>query len=130
MGMSAEQQSLLNQINERVAEVREAIRRALPGNAGLHEEFRVGAPPAATPAEAIEAGRQLAPLAKEYRSLLIGRGIDQAKVAHLASMVATLERLAPAPVVEPAPAPEPPPPAPGAPTSDGAEQGRKPRRRK
>lgn len=94
MALTAEQQVLVTGIAQRVAEMQSAVTRALPGNAGLHAEFKVGTPAPTTPAQAIALGRALEPLAKEYRTLLVGRGIDGAKVNHLAQMVATLEKLA------------------------------------
>lgn len=93
MSLTAEQQLLMTSITERVAEIQSAIRRALPGNAALQREFHVGEPAPTTPAEAVALARALEPVAKENRQLLIGRGIDGAKMTHLASMATTLEKL-------------------------------------
>jgi hypothetical protein len=110
MAISYEQQALLKQIVDRVGEIQAAVKAALPGNRGLHEEFRVGGPAPSTPAEAVALARAVEPLAREYRSLLVNRGVDAAKLAHLASMAQALEKLAAA---APPPAEAPAPEAPG-----------------
>lgn len=88
-----EQQSLLNQINARIAEIQDAVKRALPGNKALHDEFKVGEGAPKTAAESIALGKYLEPVAREYKTLLVGRGVDGAKLTHLATMIATLEKL-------------------------------------
>lgn len=111
--MSAEQKVLLDLVNDRVAEMQHAVKVALPGNRVLHEEFRVGAPPATTPAEAVALGRAVEPAAREYRALLLNRGLDAAQLKRFERAVADLERMvaveplveAPAPVVEESGAP-------------------------
>jgi hypothetical protein len=110
MALTAEQQVLMTGIADRVTEIQGAIKRALPGNAALHAEFKVGSPAPKTVAETLELGRTIAPLAKENRALLVGRGVDAMKITHLAQMIANLEKLAaqpaPAPVEPAASAPE------------------------
>lgn len=126
MALTYEQQSLMNQINQRVAEIQDAIKRALPGNKGLHDDFKVGTPTPSTPAEAVKLGREVEPLARENRSLLIGRGVDAGKVAHLAAMIGNLERLNAAQPAAPESAPAPvAAPAEDAPGEDAPKKGKK-----
>ncbi len=103
MALTVEQASLLKAVNERIGEVQTAIKRAMPGNPQLHEEFGVGKPLPETPAAAIELAKRIEPLAREYKSLLLSRGVDAAKVSHLSQLTTTLEHAAPAPEPEPEP---------------------------
>ncbi len=101
--LSAEERLLLDRIIERVTEIQDAVKRALPGNVDLQREFQVGEPAPQTPAQAVRLARAIEPLAQENRQLLIGRGVDGAKLKHLSAMAADLEKLSTA---HPAPAPE------------------------
>ncbi len=103
--MTVEQQLLMKAIVERAGEIQTAVQRAMPSNKALHAEFVVGEAAPATAGEAVALARRLEPAAREYRSLLIGRGVDGAKLTHLAQMAATLEKLlAASPEASPAPA--------------------------
>lgn len=110
MSVTAEQQSLMTAIVERIAKFQEVVRRALPGNTLLHEAFRVGAPEPSTAAEAAALGRAVEPAAREYKAILLQRGIDAASLSQFSRMVGELERLAAAaPAPAPAAAAEPEP---------------------
>lgn len=101
--MNAELVALTRAVGEEVAAIRRGIRQALPGNTGLHSEFGVDEALPAEPAALARVGLTLEPLAREYRSLLLSRGIDAARLKLFAERVATLARLAPEPAAEPAP---------------------------
>jgi hypothetical protein len=91
--MTVEQQLLTKAIVERVGEIQAAVQRALPSNAALHAEFAVGEASPTRASEAVALARRVEPAAKEYRSLLVGRGVDGAKLTHLAQMAAALDKL-------------------------------------
>lgn len=101
MAITAEQQSLMTAITDRIAQFQDAAKRALPGNTALHAEFGVGRSVPPDPAGLVAFARDVVPAANEYRSVLLQRGIDAARIVHFGRMVADLERL----VVVPAPQP-------------------------
>jgi len=103
MAVTVEQQSLVKAIHERLGEIQTAIKQAMPGNAALHAEFGVGQPMPEAPRAVIDLAKKVEPLARENKSLLLSRGVDAGRLAHLAQLTASLERVTPA--SEPAEAP-------------------------
>lgn len=87
-----EQKALYEGIVALVAEIQTAARRAMPSNRELHQAFGVGMG-AASPSEAVALARAIEPALREHRMLLIGRGVDGAKVNQLARQASALEAL-------------------------------------
>lgn len=111
MPVTAEQKVLMELVLQRLAQMQQAVVAALPGNTSLHDEFLVGRPLPSTPPEVVRVGRQVAPAAREYRALLLNRGLDAAALARFGRALEELEALG-----------EAPPPAPTA----SAEETKKP----
>lgn len=111
MSVTAEQQVLLELVIDRVEQMQRAVVAALPGATALHEAFLVGQPLPSTPAEVVQAGQRVAPAAREYRALLLNRGLDAAELARFGRALQALEALAmtdePSTPVAPEPASKP-----------------------
>lgn len=106
--MTVEKAHLTELIVERIGQMQRAVVAALPGNTVLHEEFHVGTSLPATPREAVVLGRKLSVPAREYRALLLNRGLDAAALARFERALVDLEALVavePEPVVAPPAAP-------------------------
>lgn len=114
MPISLEQKLLHDRIVERVATMQRAVKAALPGNAVLHAEFRCGDPAPTTPFEAVALARLVAPAAREYKALLVNRGVDMTTILSLGKAADDLARLL---AVEP-PSSEPVVAEPAAPSDD------------
>jgi len=93
MAVSAEQKVLQDSIQERISEIQAAIQKALPSAKPLHDEFRVGAPAPKSPDAVIALSRELGPVARQYKALLLPRGVDAAKLAHLTRLTDDLAKL-------------------------------------
>jgi hypothetical protein len=114
MPVTAEQQSLITALVDRIARFQEVVTRALPGNVTIREEFRIGAPAPTGAEETLALARAIEPAAREYKAILLQRGIDAASLSQFSRHVAELARLvAPVPAAATAPearAPSVPPP--------------------
>lgn len=91
--MTAEKAHLMELIVERIDQMQRAVVAALPGNSVLHDEFLVGAPVPSTPREAVALGSKLSGPAREYRALLLNRGLDAAALAHFERALVDLHAL-------------------------------------
>lgn len=123
--MTDEQRHLVALVVERVEQMQRAVVGALPGARSLHEEFRVGSPMPTSPAGIVALGRSVAGPAKEYRALLLTRGLDAAALARFERALVELETLGletqeSAPTAPPAESPAADSPAPKRPRRGAA----------
>lgn len=76
--MTVEKAHLMELVVERIGQMQRAVVAALPGNTVLHDEFQVGTAVPSTPRDVVVLGRKLSAPAREYRALLLNRGLDAA----------------------------------------------------
>lgn len=86
------QAALLALARELVEEIQGAIRKDFPSNSAIHAEFAIGQPWPSGVKGAIARGRFVAGAAPDYRTNLIGRGVDVTKVNRLSKALDDLEK--------------------------------------